>query len=268
VFTGLVEALGVLRSLRAAEGATVLTIDAPFAGELELGESVATNGVCLTVTSRNKRSFSALASSETTTRTTLGALREGQALNLERALLPTSRLGGHIVSGHVDGVGTLAALKKSGAAWQVTFTAPPALAPYLVEKGSIAIDGISLTVNGVSPLHARETQFWVTIIPHTWSHTALQALKVGSRVNLEVDIVARYMVRLLGSAESLNTMGAANHDISEPVEAPVSVTWATDLLRSAKGERLASPMSGVGSFHKAPSRAWAAHSAPRSTKRR
>jgi riboflavin synthase len=273
VFTGLVESLGVLRSLRAVEGATILTIDAAFAGELELGDSVATNGVCLTVTSRNKRSFSALASTETTTRTTLGALREGQALNLERALLPTSRLGGHIVSGHVDGVGTLAETMKSGAAWQATFTAPTALAPYLVEKGSIAIDGISLTVNGVSPLHSHETRFWVTIIPHTWNHTALQSLRVGGRVNLEVDIIARYMVRLLGTVESSSAMGSMKADKSDPVEAPGSATraatmtstWADDLLSSAKRERLGShPSAAATSARKTPSGA----RTTRSTKRR
>lgn len=190
MFTGLVEAEGTLVSrTRTASGAK-LFVRAPFA-PLVLGESIATNGVCLTVDAFGDGGFYATASSETLEKTTLGHKPLGATVNLERALPLGGRLGGHIVSGHVDGVGEVLRAENQGASTRVTFAYPEALARYVAEKGSIAVDGVSLTVNGVGA-----GTFHVMLVPHTREHTAWR-LSPGEKVNLEVDVLARYVARLL-----------------------------------------------------------------------
>ena len=194
MFTGLVEDMGrVVRAERRGE-ATVLAI-APAeldAGGLALGESIAIDGACLTVTARQAKQFQVLAGPETLARTTLGGLRPNARVNLERAVRPTDRLGGHIVAGHIDGVGELAARRPVGPAVDVAFRAPRDVLRYVVEKGSIAIDGISLTVNRVD-----EYSFSVALIPHTLARTTLADKAVGARVNLEVDLVGKYVEKFV-----------------------------------------------------------------------
>ena len=157
-----------------------------------LGESIAVNGVCLTVISFDASGFEADASTETLALTTLGALPPGRQVNLERALRAGDRLGGHLVSGHVDGIGTVASVADDARAQRWRFTAPRALMRYIASKGSICIDGTSLTVNGVDA-----EGFDVALVPHTLAHTAFGATRPGDPVNLEVDQVARYVERLL-----------------------------------------------------------------------
>ncbi len=160
--------------------------------ELGLGDSVAIDGTCLTVTERGNGRFQALAGNETLAKTTLGDLRPGHKVNLERALRFGDRLGGHLVMGHVDGVGTIASKRDLGANLDIAFTPPRELLRYIIAKGSIAIDGISLTVNRVD-----ERSFAVALIPHTVDHTTLANKHVGSRVNLEVDMIGKYVEKLV-----------------------------------------------------------------------
>ncbi|MBX3229244.1 MAG: riboflavin synthase [Labilithrix sp.] len=194
MFTGLVQAKGSLvrRAQRGPDARLVLRGALP--GEpLVLGESISVDGVCLTVdTIVEADVFEVDASSETLAKTTLGGVAIGGAVNLERALAVGDRLGGHLVSGHVDGVGTVVEKTPSGAALRVTFEAPPDLARFIAAKGSICVSGVSLTVN-----HVNRSRFDVMLIPHTLEKTSLPALCVGSRVNLEVDVLARYVARLL-----------------------------------------------------------------------
>ena len=194
MFTGLIEGVGRLMSTEARGGDARLRIAVgtlPFA-EVAMGESIAVNGVCLTVVAFDDAHFEADASTETLSLTTLGALGEGHALNLERAMRPTDRLGGHMVSGHVDGVGRVASVHDDARAQRWRFEAPPALLRYIAKKGSICVDGVSLTVNEVD-----DEGFEVALIPHTVANTAFVAIGVGDAVNLEVDLVARYVERLL-----------------------------------------------------------------------
>jgi riboflavin synthase len=198
MFTGLVEANGTIASRVARGPGARLTIGANLEGEaLVLGESIAVDGVCLTVDAIAPGGFEVDASGETLARTTLGGLQVGARVHLERAMRPSDRFGGHIVTGHVDGVGSLAARRLergeggAGESWWLSFAMPADLARFVAQKGSIAVDGVSLTVNGVSA-----DRFEVTIIPHTARKTKLGALGVGEAVNLEVDLVARYVARL------------------------------------------------------------------------
>ncbi len=190
MFTGLIEAMGQLAQRRGGR----LRFTCPFADELAPGESVAVSGACLTVEACEPGGFSATAVPTTLRRTTLGTLAAGDAVNLERALRADGRLGGHLVQGHVDGVGHLLA-RAPDLEWELLhFTAPEALLPYLVPRGSIAVDGVSLTVAG------REAGgFTVAIIPHTAAATTLGALRPGAAVNLEADVIAKYVEGLLGS---------------------------------------------------------------------
>ena len=194
MFTGLVQAVGRLASSEARGGDRRLRISAGAldVGDLQLGESIAVNGVCLTVVALDADGFEADASNETLSLTTLGSLATGAPLNLERALLPTTRLGGHLVAGHVDGVGHVAAVADDGRSQRWRFAAPAALLRYVAAKGSICVDGVSLTVNAVDA-HG----FEVNLVPHTIEHTAFAATPVGAPVNLEVDLSARYAERLL-----------------------------------------------------------------------
>jgi riboflavin synthase len=194
MFTGIVEALGWIEAVEAVGGDRRMRFvsDNDYLAGLQLGDSVAVSGVCLTAVQLLPRGFAADLSVETLDATTAGQWQPGRAVNLERALTPAKPLGGHLMSGHVDGVGRLVEKHEEARSWRLTFEAPQALAKYIARKGSIAIDGISLTVNDVE-----KNRFGVNIIPQTWSHTTLGALAAGGQVNLEVDLLARYLERLL-----------------------------------------------------------------------
>lgn len=195
MFTGLVEDLGTVVRADRRSDALVLAVKPariPLA-ELTIGESVCHDGACLTVTEVGRDAFTVLAGGETLARTTLGNVRVGSKLNLERSLRMGDRLGGHWVTGHIDGTGELAIRRDLGANLVLGVRAAPALLKYIVEKGSIAIAGVSLTVNAVDA----ET-FSVAIIPHTREETTLGALKLGDRVNLETDVIAKHVEKLLG----------------------------------------------------------------------
>ena len=199
MFTGLVAGVGRLAARDARGGDARLRIDAgtlPF-GQVQLGESIAVNGCCLTVVAFDAHSFAVDASNETLALTTLGNLAIDAPVNLERAMLPTDRLGGHLVSGHVDGLGIAARRWDDARAIRWRITAPMALLRYIAHKGSICVDGVSLTVNEVD-----DAGFEVALIPHTVDHTAFHALCEGDAVNLEVDLLARYVERLLATKDS------------------------------------------------------------------
>ena len=194
MFTGIILAIGTLTRIEPQGGDCRLTLDTgrlPMA-DVKLGDSIAVSGVCLTAVEIGARHFCADVSRETLSRTTLGDAKVGARVNLELALLPSTRLGGHLVSGHVDGVGTV--VEKRGDACSVRYVieAPAPLAKYIAEKGSICVDGISLTVNEVDG-----ARFGINIVPHTLKETTLGETESGRRVNLEVDILARYTERLL-----------------------------------------------------------------------
>ncbi len=196
MFTGIIETIGTIRSIRRGARSITLHIAAP--GILEgtaVGDSIATNGVCLTVTSIERDAFTADAMPETMQHTALGSLQAGSRVNLERALRLDSRLGGHMVSGHIDGTGTLAALKRDDNAIRLTVTASPDITRYIIPKGSVALDGVSLTVTGVT-----SGSFEVSIIPHTQHATTLTSLMPGTPVNIENDLIAKYIEKLLPSA--------------------------------------------------------------------
>ena len=199
MFTGIIEGVGRLAARDAVGGDARLRIEVgslPFE-RVALGESISVNGTCLTVVAFDAVSFEADASTETLALTTLGRLPLGAALNLERAMRPDDRLGGHLVSGHVDGVGAVASITDDARAQRWRFNAPPEVLRYVAKKGSICVDGVSLTVNEVDA-----TGFEVALVPHTVAHTAFAATAVGDAVNLEVDLVARYVERLLGPSAS------------------------------------------------------------------
>lgn len=199
MFTGLIQAVGTLshRELRGGDVRLRIGTGALPFGDVALGESIAVNGVCLTVIEFDAASFAVDASTETLGLTTLGGLAIGAPVNLERAMLPTDRLGGHLVSGHVDGVGRVREVWPDARAQRWRFSAPAALLKYIATKGSICVDGVSLTVNGVD-----DDGFEVALIPHTVAHTAFSATQVGDAVNLEVDLVARYVERLLAARDA------------------------------------------------------------------
>jgi riboflavin synthase len=198
MFTGLVEAKGTLDRITGSARESRLVVRGELGPEaLVLGESIAVDGVCLTVAAIVKPGpglcvFEADASAETLEKTTLGALTAGTHVNLERAVALGARMGGHIVSGHVDGVGTIVEKTPVGGAVKVTFEVPAELARYVAPKGSICVSGVSLTVNNVNG-----ERFDVVLVPHTRDKTSLDALPLGARVNLEVDLLARYVARLL-----------------------------------------------------------------------
>jgi riboflavin synthase len=198
MFTGLVAKTGTLAAMHTPSGESLgarLSIRARFDdGPLVLGESVSVSGACLTVDALSPEGFEADASAETLARTTLGGLRPGSPVHLERALRAADRMGGHLVTGHVDGVGALVDRRDVGDAVWMAFRVPVELTKFIAEKGSIAVDGVSLTVNAVAG-----DRFEVAIIPHTLQKTTFGALTPGGRVNLEVDLIARYVARLLST---------------------------------------------------------------------
>jgi riboflavin synthase len=188
VFTGLVKDLGRVAEVERSGDGARLRIDTALAGELRQGDSVAVNGVCLTATAVDGGWFDAQAVNETLTRTSLGALRAGTPVNLELPLRAGEPLGGHLVQGHVDGLGRIAELEEDGFARRVRIETEPEILRYIVEKGSIAVDGISLTVVDVGA-----TSFTVSLIPETLERTSLGASEIGTTVNLEVDVLAKYV---------------------------------------------------------------------------
>ncbi len=199
MFTGIIEATGKVAALQPRNGdlrVRIASDDLPLA-DVKIGDSIATNGVCLTVVELPGDGYWADVSRETLAFTTIGAWRVGETVNLEKALMPESRLGGHIVSGHVDGVGEVIARSDDARSIRFTLRAPKELAKYIAHKGSICVDGISLTVNAVSG-----TDFELNIVPHTAQVTIIGSYRVGSRVNLEVDVIARYLERLLTGDQS------------------------------------------------------------------
>jgi len=192
MFTGLIESVGEVGNLATIDAGYALGVNSEISGDLGIGESVSVNGVCLTVVARTAGAFSAEIGPETAKVTSLGGLKKGSLVNLERAMAANGRFGGHMVLGHVDGTGTVHAIRPEADFTWVTVGFPPALGPYLIHRGSIAVDGISLTI---AKLDA--SSFDVQIVPFTWSHTNLRTARVGDRVNLECDMVGKYVVRAL-----------------------------------------------------------------------
>ena len=192
MFTGLIETVGRIAEVVTAPAGMTLRLETSLAAELQPGESIAVNGVCLTVTTAAAGEMHADIGPETARVTTLGSLRRDEAVNLERSMRADSRFGGHFVQGHVDAVGQIDHVREEGDAHWLTVRYPDLMAPYLVAKGSIAVDGISLTV---AALH--EGTFDVMIIPFTWEHTNLSSRRVGDRVNLEGDMIGKYVARAL-----------------------------------------------------------------------
>jgi riboflavin synthase len=199
MFTGIVQAVGRVVALEPRGGDVRLTVAAGALGlgDVALGDSIAVAGVCLTVVERDAERFAADVSTETLACTTLGALAPGAGVNLEKALRLSDRLGGHLVSGHVDGIGTVADVRDDGRAQRWVFCARRELLRYVAAKGSICVDGVSLTVNGVDA-----DGFHVALIPHTVAATTFGERQVGDRVNLEVDLIARYVERLAATQDS------------------------------------------------------------------
>ena len=196
MFTGIVEETGIIQQIRQGGKSSRLTIRANKVLEnTQIGDSICVSGICLTAVEITKDTFTADVMAETMRRTKLGTLQVGSEVNLERALLPTTRMGGHIVSGHIDGTGTIRSLEREDNAVWVTVETAPELLRYIVGKGSIAIDGISLTVANVS-----DHDFQVSVIPHTGQETTLLRQKPGDLVNLECDIIGKYVEKLLTPA--------------------------------------------------------------------
>jgi riboflavin synthase len=193
MFTGLVESLGIVREVIREGGGCRLTVEAPaIAAELTIGQSLAVNGACLTVVACDAQACSCQLGPETLQRTNLGELQQGDRVNLERALRLSDRLGGHLVQGHVDGVGRIAERSRKGDWATIWFTCPPELAAQMAPKGSVAVDGVSLTV-----VDTGEDRFSVALIPHTLAHTTLGFKGPGAAVNLETDVLAKYVWKCL-----------------------------------------------------------------------
>lgn len=209
MFTGIVQAIGHITGieLRGGDQRVSVATGQSLRDGLALGDSVAVSGVCLTVVALTGPGFDADVSRETLARTILGRMRPGDAVNLELALTPSSRLGGHIVSGHVDGIGAIVSRTADGRSIRLRITVPIGLAKYLAEKGSICVDGVSLTINAVGA-----DWFEVNIVPHTLAETTLGDAVVGRSVNLEVDLLARYLERLLMPMETASSSGSLTHE--------------------------------------------------------
>jgi riboflavin synthase len=195
VFTGLIEDLGSVRALEQDDDGARLQIATSMAGEISEGDSIAVNGVCLTASQLREDGFGADVMSETLRRSSLGALRAGASVNLELAMRADARLGGHVVQGHVDGTGEVVEIRADGMARVLEIETEPRLTRYMVEKGSIAVDGVSLTLSALG-----ERGFAVSLIPETLRRTNLGAVERGALVNLEVDVLAKHVERLMGSA--------------------------------------------------------------------
>lgn len=214
MFTGIVEETGTVNSISKKGSSLVLGIDCSFAHELALGESVAVNGACLTVTSKTSSGFTADVTPESFRRTSLGSLHVQSSVNLERALKLGGRLGGHIVSGHVDSTGTIVSTQREENAINLKVSVPAETGKYIIEKGSVCIDGISLTVASVST-ETDTTAFTVAVIPHTWQNTTLCSKHGGDKVNIECDIIGKYVERFLSwNKASGDSTGKESSEIS------------------------------------------------------
>ena len=208
MFTGIVEETGTVESVRKGAVSSFIRIRAEKVLEnTKLGDSIAVNGVCLTVTDLSDNCFQADVMNETLSRSSLGSLSAGSPVNLERAMAADGRFGGHIVSGHIDGTGTVTDVKKDGISVWYTVSAPPEIMRYIVEKGSVAIDGISLTVAKIT-----DTSFSVSVIPHTVAQTILGSKKTGDIVNLENDLIGKYVENLLKPAAAEKSSGGITMD--------------------------------------------------------
>jgi riboflavin synthase len=196
MFTGLIETVGEIVEAKGTSAGMRLRVRTTLADEMRPGDSLAVNGVCLTVTLAEKGEVHADIGPETVRVSTLGGLHRGESVNLERSMRADARFGGHFVQGHVDATGTVDEIRQQLDSHWLTISFPPQLAAYLVRKGSIAVDGISLTIAGLG-----EARFDVMVIPFTWKHTNLHTLKVGDRVNLECDMIGKYVARSLELAE-------------------------------------------------------------------
>ena len=204
MFTGIIEELGRVRGLERRGEGVRMTVEARTVTEgTREGDSISVNGVCLTALEVSRDSFAADGSRETLQRSTLGSLRAGSFVNLERAVTPETRLGGHIVQGHVDGRGRFLSAEEHGGSWTVRIAYPPELARYLVFKGSVSVEGISLTVAALA-----DEYFEIAVIPKTWALTNLSRLRAGDAVNLEADIIAKYVERIL-------TVGARQNEAAQ-----------------------------------------------------
>jgi riboflavin synthase len=192
MFTGLIEAVGEVVQVKPTAAGFRLHVSTALAPEMTAGDSLAMNGVCLTVVAADEGGVHVDVSPETARVTALGNLQRGSLLNLERPMRADARVGGHFVQGHVDATGTVEEIRQEGDSWWLTIKFPATIAAYIVRKGSIAVDGISLTVAGVD-----DRRFDVQIIPYTWQHTTLQSIKVNDLVNLECDILGKYVVRAI-----------------------------------------------------------------------
>lgn len=196
MFTGIVEELGKVRAIRkSSAGAELIITVSEAMDDLKIGDSIAINGVCLTITSADKKCFQADVMPETLKKTNLGRLAPREKVNLERSLRLSDRVGGHLVSGHIDGLGTISKKLREGRATILSISAPPSVLKYIVRKGSIAVDGVSLTVADIS-----NSTFTVSVIPHTAEGTTLGFKGPGSKVNLEVDLTGKYLEKLVGNA--------------------------------------------------------------------
>ena len=201
MFTGIIESLGKVESLQSVGGDVRLRIGTDLdMSDVHLGDSIATNGICLTVIEWGENWYAADVSRESLNRTTLGSWKVGQPVNVEKAMLPTTRFGGHIVSGHVDAVGEITLVREDARSIYYEVTAPAEIAKYLAEKGSVTVDGISLTIN-----HLRGNIISLNLIPHTAERTNIGTWKTGAQVNLEVDVLARYIERLMLGDKAADT---------------------------------------------------------------
>lgn len=210
MFTGIIQSIGHIARMESRGGDVRLTVHLGDlkASAIGLGDSIAVNGVCLTAVEITPPLFAADVSRETLAKTTLGQLSLNSPVNLELALLPTTRLGGHLVSGHVDGVGRVLEQRDDGRSWCFTMESPPQLIRFIAEKGSICLNGISLTINRV-----KGHQFDVNIVPHTLSKTTLGSTRIGDPINIEVDLIARYLERLLNARGEAPTGSGVTMDL-------------------------------------------------------
>ncbi len=219
MFTGIVETTGSIQAVDGERGGLKLTVEAPtMAADFEQGDSIAVNGVCLTVVDHGDEAFDVEIVPETVSRTTFGDLQVGHRVNLERPLRLSDRIDGHLVQGHVDGVGRIAAREERGNSQWYEVEIPVDLTPFVIEKGSIALDGISLTIAGLAGNLAA-----VSIIPHTASITTFGSRQIGDRVNIEVDMIGRYVASLLHAGRNTNPGG-------EPDASPITEAWLKERM--------------------------------------
>lgn len=218
MFSGIVEEVGrILGTSDSSDGRRMKIGAREILSDVKLGDSISVSGVCLTVTQFTKDSFSVDASFETLRRSKLGSLKNGDKVNLERALKFSDRLGGHIVSGHVDALAKVSAIKKEGFSWVMEFSAPRSLEQFFIEKGSVAIDGISLTIAYLQPSVADEFTFAIAAIPHTLDVTTLATLAPGDDVNIEADLIGKYVARWMQSVnpQNINKEGLSQAFLAE-----------------------------------------------------